>query len=94
VPRDGRIGLAVLSLVSTVADERPVVCVVDDAQWLDQASAQILAFVARRPLADAVALVFGVRDPSDGRELAALPELIVGGLSVRTRWPCWSCLGG
>jgi DNA-binding CsgD family transcriptional regulator len=74
------VGLAVLGLLSDSADERPLVCVVDDAQWLDQASAQVLAFVARRLGADAVGLVFAVREPDERRQLAGLPELVVQGL--------------
>jgi DNA-binding CsgD family transcriptional regulator len=73
------VGLAVLSLVSAEADSRPLLCVVDDAQWLDRASAQALAFVARRLLAEPVAMLFGARVPSD--ELRGLPELHVQGLS-------------
>src|SRR5215813_8330601 len=72
------VGLAVLSLLSEVAGERPLVCVIDDAQWLDQASAQALGFAARRLAADPVALVFAARDP--GAQLADLPELEVTGL--------------
>ncbi len=72
------VGLAVLSLFSEVAQEQPLVCVVDDAQWLDRASAQALVFVARRLLAESVALVFSTRDPGD--ELEGLPKLTVEGL--------------
>ncbi|MGZ4288778.1 MAG: AAA family ATPase, partial [Solirubrobacteraceae bacterium] len=72
------LGLAVLSLVSEVSEERPVLCVVDDAQWLDQSSALILAFVARRLLAEPVGLVFGVRDTCN--ELRHLPSLELAGL--------------
>ena len=75
------VGLALLGLLTAVADDRPVVCVVDDGQWLDRASLQALAFVARRLLAEPVALVFALREPSDVHELAGLPELVVGGLS-------------
>ena len=75
------VGLAVLSLLSAAAEERPLVCLVDDAQWLDQISAQTLAFVARRLLAESVALVFAVREPSDASELEGLPDRTVGGLS-------------
>ena len=74
------VGLAVLSLLSDVAEERPLVCVVDDAQWLDAASAQALAFVARRLGAESVGLVFAVREPAGERHLEGLPELVVGGL--------------
>jgi DNA-binding CsgD family transcriptional regulator len=77
------IGLAVLSLLSDAAEERPLVCVVDDAQWLDAASAQALAFVARRLGAESVGLVFAVREPSDERHFEGLPELAVGGLDDR-----------
>ncbi|WTE48978.1 AAA family ATPase [Streptomyces sp. NBC_01622] len=75
------LGVAVLSLLSEVAGERPVICLVDDAQWLDRASAQVLAFVARRLVAEPVGVVFGAR-PSCS-ELAGLPELAVGGLPER-----------
>jgi DNA-binding CsgD family transcriptional regulator len=72
------VGLAVLSLLSAVAEQQPLLCVIDDAQWLDWASAQALAFVARRLLAEPVALVFATREP--GQEFRGLPELLVGGL--------------
>jgi DNA-binding CsgD family transcriptional regulator len=72
------VGMAVLSLFSEVAEERPLVCVVDDAQWLDRATAQALAFVARRLVAESVGLVFAARD--SGGDLAGLPELLVEGL--------------
>ena len=77
------VGLAVLSLLSAVAEEQPLVCLVDDAQWLDQVSAQVLGFVARRLLAESVALVFAVRDPSDVRVLEGLPERTVRRLDQR-----------
>jgi DNA-binding NarL/FixJ family response regulator len=72
------VGLAVLSLLSEAADERPILCLVDDAQWLDRASALTLAFVARRLLAERVGVVFAAREP--GGELSHLPELEVRGL--------------
>ena len=74
------VGLAVLSLLSEVAGEEPLVCLVDDAQWLDQASAQALAFVARRLVAESVALIFAVRESGDDRDLSGLPELVLDGL--------------
>jgi DNA-binding CsgD family transcriptional regulator len=73
------VGLAVLSLLSDVAEEQPLICVVDDEQWLDRASAQTLAFVARRLEAESVGLVFAARTPSG--DLAGLPDLLVEGLS-------------
>jgi hypothetical protein len=72
------IGLAVLSLLSELGEERPLLCLVDDAQWMDRASAQTLAFVARRLLADSVALVVATREPIE--ELAGQPELLIEGL--------------
>jgi DNA-binding CsgD family transcriptional regulator len=73
------IGLATLSLLSAAAAEQPLICVIDDAQWLDRESAQALAFVARRLLADAIVMLFATRQSRD--ELAGLPELVVEGLS-------------
>ena len=72
------VGLGVLSLFSEMAEERPVLCVIDDAQWLDQASALTLAFVARRLFAERVAIVFAARDPGD--ELQNLSGMQVHGL--------------
>ncbi|TDD22929.1 helix-turn-helix transcriptional regulator [Kribbella turkmenica] len=74
------VGAAVLSLLSEVADRKPLLCVVDDGQWLDQASVQALTFVGRRLFADHVGIVFGVRDPLTGPEWRGFPELTVGGL--------------
>lgn len=72
------VGLAVLSLMSDMAEERPLLCLVDDAQWLDRASAHALAFVARRLLAESVALVIATRE--QGGDFAGLPELVVARL--------------
>ena len=69
-----------LTLLSEVAEDRPLLCMVDDAQWLDRASAQVLAFAARRLLAEPVGLVFAVREPGGTDELAGIPDLTVGGL--------------
>jgi DNA-binding CsgD family transcriptional regulator len=75
------VGLAVLGLLSEAAEDRPVLCAVDDAQWLDRESERALAFVARRLLAERIAIVFATRDLGDS--LAGLPELHVGPLGRR-----------
>jgi DNA-binding CsgD family transcriptional regulator len=77
------VGLAVLSLLADAGGNQPLVCLVDDAQWLDQASALTLAFVARRLLAESVLTVFAVREPAPEQALAGLPELTVKGLLER-----------
>src|SRR5579864_7469621 len=74
------VGLAVLSLLAATAEDQPLACLVDDAQWLDRASVQCLAFAARRLLAEPVALIFAAREPGDDHELAGLPGLTVTGL--------------
>jgi DNA-binding CsgD family transcriptional regulator len=75
------IGVAVLGLLGELAEERPVVCVVDNAQWVDHASAQTLGFVARRLLGESVALVLAVREPGHDEVFRRLPELVVRGLA-------------
>ena len=86
------VGLAVLSLFSQVTEKQPLVCVVDDAQWLDRASAQVLVFVARRLLAEPVALVLATRDP--GRELEGLPDLVLDGLRSADAHALWGSAWG
>src|SRR3984957_11157949 len=78
VPDRFLVGLAVLGLLSEVAEELPLVCVGDDEQWLDRASVRALGFVARRLAAEPVGMVFAGREP--GQELAGLPEGVVEGL--------------
>ncbi|MGY6024756.1 helix-turn-helix transcriptional regulator [Streptomyces spinosirectus] len=72
------VGMAVLSLLSDASQRRPLLCLVDDAHWMDRASAQVLGFVARRLLAESIALVFGARERAP--DLLGLPELEVTGL--------------
>jgi DNA-binding CsgD family transcriptional regulator len=74
------ISLAVLTLLSDTAEQRPLLCLIDDAQWLDRSSAQVLAFVARRLQAESVVLLFAEREPGELDELAGLPDLPLGGL--------------
>jgi DNA-binding CsgD family transcriptional regulator len=81
VPDRFAVSLGVLRLLGAAAGERPLICLVDDAQWLDRTSAQVLAFVARRLEAEGLALVFAEREPSS--TLAGLPELTVEGLGLR-----------
>ena len=80
------VGLAVLSLLSDVAEDRPLLCVVDDARWLDRASAQVLGFVARRLLAESVAMLFGGRQPDE--ELRSLPGRSSADYKTATRARC------
>jgi DNA-binding CsgD family transcriptional regulator len=72
------VGLAALSLLADAAGKQPLLCVIDDAQWLDRASAQVMGFLARRLFAEQVALVIAAREP--GGEFRGLPELAIGGL--------------
>src|SRR3954447_5233469 len=75
-----RVGLATLTLLAEVAEDQPLLCLVDDFQWLDEASGQVLGLVARGLLAEPIALVFGVREPSDERQSTGLAELRLEGL--------------
>ena len=75
------IGLATLSLLSEAGEAQPLLCVIDDAQWLDRASAQAMALAARRLQVDRVAVVFGVRTPTQRDELTSLPTIDLVGLS-------------
>jgi hypothetical protein len=83
VPERFHVGLALLSLLSAVAEERPLLCLVEDAQWLDAASAQVIGLVARRVRGESVAIVVAVREPTDGRDFDGLPELRLEGLRDR-----------
>jgi DNA-binding CsgD family transcriptional regulator len=81
VPDRFLVGLAVLGLLSAAAEERPLLCLVEDAHWLDAASGLILGFVARRLLAESVALVVAVREPNARHDFDGLPELLLRGLA-------------
>ena len=74
------VGLATLGVLCNMAEDGTLVCLIDDAQWLDRASIQVLAFIGRRLAAERFALVFAVREPSAVQELDGLPELVVEGL--------------
>ena len=79
-----QVGLATLTLLANAAAEQPLLCIVDDAQWLDSESSEVLAFVARRLIADRIALLFAVREPAERRtELTGLPELWIDGLHAK-----------
>jgi DNA-binding CsgD family transcriptional regulator len=80
VPDRFLVALGALTLLSAVAEKQPLACFVDDAQWLDDASLQVLGFVARRLLAEPVAILFATRDPSEEGQLSGLPALELGGL--------------
>src|SRR3954452_138375 len=81
VPDRFLVGLAVLGLLSAAAEDRPLLCLVEDAQWLDAASALILGFVARRLLAESVAIVVALREPNTRHDFDGLPELLLHGLA-------------
>ena len=80
VPDRFLVGVAALGLLSAAAEERPLLCLVDDGQWLDDASGLILGFIARRLLAESVAMVIAVREPTTRQDFDGLPELLVRGL--------------
>ncbi len=80
VPDRFLVSLAVLSLLSAEAEERPVLCLIEDAQWLDAASRQVLGFVARRVLAESVAIIIAIREATAELDFAELPEVTLVGL--------------
>jgi hypothetical protein len=80
VPDKFLVAVAVLNLLSTTAENRPLLCLVDDAQWLDAASVQALGFVARRLVAEPMAMMFSLREPTTARTLDGLPQMWLEGL--------------
>ena len=74
------VAVAALNLLSAIAEQRPLLCLVDDAQWLDAASVEVLGFVARRLVAEPMAMMFSVREPVTTRALDGVPQLLVEGL--------------
>ncbi|HTY31770.1 AAA family ATPase [Mycobacterium sp.] len=80
-PEPFLVAVAALNLFAVAGEARPLLCVVDDVQWLDHASAQVLGFVARRLLAEPVALVFAARTSAGDDSLAGLPDLRLSGLA-------------
>jgi DNA-binding CsgD family transcriptional regulator len=81
VPNRFLVGLAVLGLLSAAAEEQPLLCLVEDSQWLDEASGLILGFIARRLLAESVAIVVTAREPNSRDDFDGLPELVLHGLA-------------
>jgi hypothetical protein len=90
VPERFLVGLAMLSLLSAIAEERPMLCLVEDAQWLDAASAQVVGLVARRVRAESVAIVVAVREPADGGATSTgYPNSASKGCPNRMPARCW-----
>jgi DNA-binding CsgD family transcriptional regulator len=81
-PEPFLVGIAALDLVATVAQKQPVVWLIDDAQWIDQASMQAIGFLGRRLLAERVVILIATREIGNENELAGLPELRIGGLNT------------
>ena len=81
-PPDGfLVGLAALSLLAEAAEHRPLMCLIDDAQWLDEASGQVIGFVARRLVAESVAMIFAARDWRGEHQFAGVPQMRITGVT-------------
>ena len=80
-PEPFLVSLAGLNLLSQVAERQPLICLVDDVQWLDRESVSALSFITRRLAAEPIAMLFGLREPSTEQELDSVPELLLDGLS-------------